>query len=58
MKKVEFTEEELRTLIWAIQNQHARTCMQDLRNDKKPFENEIVQRLNNISKKAYVSLTR
>lgn len=58
MKKVEFTEEELRTLIWAIQNQHAKSCMQVLKNGKKPFEDETVQKLNNISKKVYSALTK
>ena len=56
MKKIEFTQEELRTLIWAIQNQHAKSCMQELKNGKKPSESETIQRLNEISKKAYSAL--
>lgn len=56
MKKVEFTQEELRTLIWAIQNQHAASYMQCFKNGEKPSDNETIQRLNEISKKAYSAL--
>lgn len=56
MKHVAFTDEELRTLIWAVQAQHAQMSLQVLKKGKKPAESATVQKLNEISKKAYIAL--
>lgn len=56
MKTIEFTEEELSVLMWAIENQQAKTCMIYLEKGIKPSDDELVQRLNAISKKAYSAL--
>ena len=56
MKHVAFTEDELRTLLWAIQNQHAQESLRVLKKGESPKNSETVQKLNSISKKAYTTL--
>lgn len=55
-KYIALTEDELRTLLWAVQGQHAKHSLELLKNGKKPKESDTIQRLNSISKKAYTAL--
>lgn len=56
MKHVAFTEDELRTLIWAIQSQHAQESLRVLKKGEAPKDHATIQKLNSISKKAYTAL--
>lgn len=56
MKYLQLTEKEMETLLWAVQKVHARESLKAMRRDEKPSDDEIIQRLNEISKKAYISL--
>lgn len=51
-----FTTDELRTLVWMCQCQHAKVALKDLDNGKKPSEDPTIQRILSISKKAYAEL--
>lgn len=56
MKFVALTEEELKTLIWCVQGKTASEAKRLLSEGKAPSNDETIQRLNEISKKAYVAL--
>ena len=56
MKTIQLTENELRTLLCAIQAEHAKYTLIDARKGKNPREDETIQRLTAISKKAYAAL--
>lgn len=57
MKIIELTEKELTTLLWAVHNQATAETIKLVRDGKVPQQDETVQRLNAISKKAYTALT-
>ena len=56
MKKVEFTDEELAVLVWAIKNQYANYYNFLVNDGEKPSDNETIKVLNEISSKAYAAL--
>lgn len=56
MKHLQLTEKEMETLLWAVQRVHAQESLRALRKGEKPSDDEIIQRLNEISNKAYISL--
>ena len=51
MKNLKLTDEELRTLLWAVNNQYHHTVRQNAENGK-PMRNDITERLCEISAKA------
>lgn len=53
---LDFTTEELRTLVWMCQNQAAQVCMRGLKKGRKPEEDPVYNRILEISKKAYSEL--
>lgn len=57
MKTLQFTDDELRTLVWALNNESHRYTRISLEQGKKPQESETIKRLLNLSKKAYSALT-
>lgn len=57
MKTIKLSEAELRTLIWAVNNQYYRS-MRANAGAGKPMENEQTTRLCEISNKAYAALLR
>ena len=57
MKGIYLTDEEIKTLIWAIQGKTISEAKRLLAEGKAPSEDETVQILNAISKRAYIALT-
>ena len=57
MKHIALTEDEIRTLLWAVQCMTAEATIKALKNGKNPSESDTIQRLNAIGKKAYTALT-
>lgn len=53
---VNFTTEELRTLVWMCQCQQAKVALEDIKKGRKPSEDPTHQRIIEISKKAYAEL--
>lgn len=57
---LEFTTEELRTIVWMCQSQASKVFMQDIRNGKSGQEasgDPLYNRICEISNKAYSELT-
>lgn len=53
----DFTNEELRTLVWMCQNQGSQVYMRDIKNGRNPDDDETYKRIIQISKKVYEELT-
>lgn len=56
-KSIMFTNDELRTLVWAVNNEYHKTFMRNLKKGV-PGKSETTDRLIEISRKAYGELTR
>ena len=56
MASVSFTKDELRTIVWAIQNQYAERVRLDLAKGVTPSEDKTIERLLSISRKTYSTL--
>lgn len=57
MKEIQFTTDELKTLVWALESKSYQTQMENLKNGK-PIMNETVIKLNNMCCRAYQLLTQ
>lgn len=57
MKHLQLTDKEMQTLLWAVQRVHAQESLKALRKGENPSDDEIIQRLNEISKKAYIAMS-
>ena len=57
MKCIFLTDEEIETLIWAIQGKTISEAKRLIAEGKAPSKDETVQRLNAISNRAYIALT-
>ena len=55
LKSIKLTDDEIRTLLWALEAQHSRTIIRNLKNGK-PARNATTERLCSISHKAYCKL--
>lgn len=55
-KAIMFTDDELRTICWAMQCLSSKKALQEIDKGKKPSENETWQRMLAISNKAYGEL--
>lgn len=54
---LEFTTEELRTMVWMCRCQGSRIYMRDIKSGKAASENPLYSRICEISNKAYRELT-
>lgn len=54
-KSIKLTDDEIRTLLWALEAQHARTILNNVRNGR-PARDDVTKRLCSISHKAYCKL--
>lgn len=57
MKNLQLTELEMKTLLWAVQKVYAQETLKALERGEKPSDDKTIQRLNEIARKAYISLT-
>lgn len=57
MKEIQFTTDELKTLVWALESKSYQIQMENLKNGK-PIMNEPATRLNNMYGQAYQLLTQ
>lgn len=57
MKSLEFTDNELRTLVWALGNEYAKYSLLAFEQGRSTQECETLQRLLALSDKAYYALT-
>lgn len=56
-RSIMFTDDELRTIVWAINNEYHKSVLLNLKKGK-PGKSEKTDRLVEISRKAYGELTR
>lgn len=56
MKELQFTEQELQTLSWALQNEYCKYYRTTIEQGGKINESETLKKLLNLSKKVYGAL--
>lgn len=56
MATITFTNKELETLLWAIQNEYGKEVLRLIEEGKTPYKDATVKRLKAINNKVYYTL--